>query len=81
MQVIYIAARHCLTLPEAYAQAYQHWQSRNDRDIFNMLHNMTGEALKLGLWDAARPTSMKCLIWLIILMPVGFCSSPFTTGG
>ncbi|AQA18134.1 hypothetical protein BST95_07650 [Halioglobus japonicus] len=40
---------------EAYAQAYQHWQKRDDRpDIFNMLHNMTGEALKLGLWEAAE---------------------------
>ena len=38
-----------------FEKAYQSWSEVNDtQDMFNMLHNMISEAVKLGDWDKAR---------------------------
>jgi diguanylate cyclase (GGDEF)-like protein len=39
----------------AFAEAYAIWYQAGDtQDYFNMLHNMVGEAIKIGRWDAAQ---------------------------
>ncbi|GIU06816.1 hypothetical protein TUM4445_05360 [Shewanella sp. MBTL60-112-B2] len=38
-----------------FEKAYQNWREIDDtQDMFNMLHNMISEAVKLGDWDKAR---------------------------
>jgi diguanylate cyclase (GGDEF)-like protein len=40
---------------EYYQKAYDHWETLDDRqDMFNMQHNLAGEAIKLGRWEAAE---------------------------
>jgi len=40
---------------EYYQKAYQLWVAMDDtQDVFNMLHNMFGEAIELGHWQAAQ---------------------------
>lgn len=39
----------------AFEEAYTIWHEAGDTpDYFNMLHNMVGEAIKIGRWDAAQ---------------------------
>lgn len=39
---------------EYYQKAYEHWLVLDDtQDIYNMLHNMVGESVKMGKWQQA----------------------------
>ena len=40
---------------EYYRKAYEHWSELDDtQDIYNMLHNMVGESVKMGKWQQAE---------------------------